>query len=115
MPKPPLELLKKRSDFLLVTKLGEKQYTPAFIIQILRRPQNGPIRYGLTASRKVGNAVERNQAKRRLRALVQHALPQAGMSGATYVFIARRDILRRNFSLMEQELEKALIKFHPRT
>jgi len=114
VPSQPLERLRKRSEFLNVAKTGERYVTPAFIIQIYQRSPEGPFRYGITASRKVGGAVKRNRAKRRLRALLSQILSAMGRSGIDYVFIAREEILRRNFALMGQELEKALIKLHER-
>jgi ribonuclease P protein component len=108
VPNPPVERLTKRSEFLNVAKTGERYVTPAFIIQMVRRSPEGPVRYGITASRKVGGAVERNRAKRRLRALLKLVLAPQDHSGIDYVFIARQEILKRNFSLMAQELEKGL-------
>jgi ribonuclease P protein component len=105
-----LERLKKRSEFLAVSKTGEKWVTPAFIIQIHERATEGPFRYGITASRKVGGAIERNRAKRRLRVLIRNILPPIGRLGTDYVFIARQEILKRDFGLMEQELQSALTK-----
>ena len=89
--------------------------TPAFVVQIYRRAYEGPSRYGITASRKVGGAVERNRAKRRLRVLVKQLLDPIGHLGADYVLIARTEILKRNFVSMRQELEKALDKLHEKT
>lgn len=112
MPNPPLERLRKRSDFLNVAKTGERYVTPGFVIQVYRREPTEPFRYGITATRKVGGAVERNRAKRRLRALIKQILPQMGLPGLDYVFIARVEILKRDFGAMAQELEQALVKLH---
>jgi ribonuclease P protein component len=102
--------LKKRSEFLAVSKTGNKWVTPAFIIQTHPRATSGPFRYGITASRKVGGAVERNRAKRRLRALLREILPLLGQPGADYVFIARQEILKRDFALMKEELRQGMGK-----
>lgn len=110
MLNPPLEHLRKRSDFLIVAKAGEKWITPAFIIQVYGRAPEGPSRYGITASKKIGGAVERNRAKRRLRALIR-AIPLSLVApGMDYVFIARQEILKRDFVLMGNELSHALRK-----
>ena len=106
----PIEHLKKRSEFLAVSKTGSKWITPAFIIQIYKRSPEGPCRFGITASRKVGGAVDRNRAKRRLRALIRDALPALGLPGTDYVFIARQEILKRDFAVMREELKRALKK-----
>lgn len=111
---PTLERLTKRSEFLAVSKTGEKWVTPAFIIQVYHRALEGPSRYGITASRKVGGAVERNRAKRRLRSLIRGILPLLECSGTDYVFIARQEVLKRNFALMGQELNQAIIKLGKR-
>jgi ribonuclease P protein component len=112
VPSLPLERLRKRSDYLKVGKTGERYVTPAFVIQISRRADEGSYRYGLTASRKVGGAVERNRAKRRLRVLIKQFLDPIGHFGVDYVLIARTEILKRSFASMGQELEKALNKLH---
>lgn len=108
MLKPALECLKKRSEFLTVSKTDNKWVTPAFIIQVYERAPDGPFRYGITASRKVGGAVVRNRAKRRLRVLIKEILPQAAQPGVDYVFIARQGILKRDFSVMGKELSHGL-------
>ena len=105
-----LERLRKRSEFLSVSKAGEKYVTPAFVIQTHQRAIDGPFRCGITASRKVGGAVHRNRAKRRLRALLRECLPQIGQPGMDYVFIARSELLKRDFTLMGKELNHAFLK-----
>jgi ribonuclease P protein component len=77
-----------------------------------QRAPDGPFRYGLTASRKVGGAVDRNRAKRRLRALVHAILPTIGHPGMDYVLIARRAALTRDFALMRQDLEQGIARLH---
>jgi ribonuclease P protein component len=106
--KVTLEHLKKRSEFLAASKTGHKWITPAFIIQIYKRSSEGPIRYGITASRKIGNAVERNRAKRRLRALIREILPLLGQPGTDYVFIARQEVLKRDFAVMKEEMKRGV-------
>lgn len=114
MPNSALERLRKRLDFLNVAKTGERYVTPGFIVQVYLRAPNGPFRYGITATRKIGGAVERNRAKRRLRALIRQVLFQIGRPGLDYVFIARTEVLKRGYALMSQEFEQALIKLHKR-
>jgi ribonuclease P protein component len=107
-----LERLKKRSDYLIVTKAGQRFFTPAFILQVYHRPPEDPARVGFTASRKVGSAVERNRAKRRLRALARQFLTPLACQGTDYVLIARREILTRTYALMAEDLQKALTALH---
>lgn len=107
-----VERLKKRSEFVIVAKAGERYVTPAFIVQAYQRSLDSSCRMGITASRKIGGAVERNRAKRRLRALIQVIFPSKGCAGRDYVLIAREEILKRNFALMEKELEIAILRLH---
>jgi ribonuclease P protein component len=107
-----LERLRKRSEFVTLTKSGTRYVTPAFILQMFRRAPEGPFRFGVTASRKVGGAVERNRAKRRLRALIREVFPKIGRAGMDYVLIARDEVLQRDFALMVTELKSAIEALH---
>ncbi len=66
------------------------------------------IRVGFTASRKVGKAVERNRARRRLKAATAEVLPQRGRPGYDYVVIARQATLRRPYRALLTDLSTAL-------
>jgi ribonuclease P protein component len=84
--------LKKRADFLRVAGRRQRVARPGFVLQAALSPPDipgGAVRVGFTASRKVGNAVMRNRAKRRLRAAADEVLPKAGGLGTDYVLIAR--------------------------
>ena len=70
---------------------------PAFVLQVRRREDEGPPRVGFTVSRKVGNAVERNRARRRLREMVRKAGADVMKSGHDYVLVARRPALSDPF------------------
>lgn len=112
---PAVERLKRRREFLEVAGQGRKWATPGLVLQALQRPaaqqETLPaLRYGLTASRKVGGAVARNRARRRLRALAEQWLPQAGRPGTDYVLIARSATVERPFAELEQDLRSALEK-----
>ncbi|MBX7199091.1 MAG: ribonuclease P protein component [Rhodospirillaceae bacterium] len=107
----------RRADFLRLAASGMRRVTPGFIVQAAPRGDHPtpPLRIGFTASRKVGNAVARNRAKRRLRALadlVMADLPTA----LDYVLVARPDAVTRNFAQMAGELHQALKKLtsHPK-
>lgn len=116
---PAVERLKRRREFLEVAGQGRKWATPGLVLQALQRPAErrdelpdapSALRYGLTASRKVGGAVARNRARRRLRALAEQWLPRAGQPGTDYVLIARSSTVERPFAELEQDLRTALEK-----
>lgn len=108
--------LRTRPEFLLVAGKGRKWTTPGLILQARRREESAAepgavpaaIRIGFTVSRKVGGAVERNRAKRRLRALASERLAQGGRTGTDYVLIGRQATIRRPFDLLRQDLDEAL-------
>ena len=66
----PMERLRQRADFLAAAT-GVKIPAAAFVLQAKRRGDQGPARFGFTVSKKVGNAVERNRVRRRLREIVR--------------------------------------------
>jgi ribonuclease P protein component len=105
-----LATLKVRADFLRVAASGRKAVTAGLILQTAPRPPSldgRTVRVGFTASRKVGNAVVRNRAKRRLRAAAQR-LSDAGKPGTDYVLIARAATADRAFAALVEDLEMAL-------
>lgn len=91
-----------------MAEVGQKIVTSGFVLQSAPSPQSTDIRYGLTASRKVGNAIKRNRAKRRLRALATEIFPLHGIQGVDYVLIARQNILTRDFDLLKKDMQNAL-------
>jgi ribonuclease P protein component len=107
-----LATLKTRADFLRVAAGRRRAVRPAFIVQAAPQPVpevgSKSIRVGFTASRKVGNAVVRNRAKRRLRALAAEVLPQIGRLGTDYVLVARSTARERPYADLLADLETAL-------
>jgi ribonuclease P protein component len=99
--------LKRRQDFLGVAASGLKRATPGCVVQA-RPAITDDVRIGFTASRKVGIAVARNRAKRRLRAAVDRVLPSLALKGWDFVLIARTDTLSRDFAVMADDLTRAL-------
>lgn len=109
--------LKKRSEFLAVAAHRKKWVAPAFIMQVAPRPsgldksnkESPACRLGLTASKKmVGKAVDRNRARRRLRALGREVLGAHAISGHDFVLIARSEALICAYDQMRKDMEKAL-------
>lgn len=112
-----VETLKKRSDFLAAAK-AKRQHMPGFVIQARKRKEGeadpNVIRVGFTCSKKVGNAVARNRAKRRLREIARHVIPGGGKPGHDYVLIGRaNETATRQFTALKADLEKALSVLHP--
>lgn len=100
--------LTRRAEFLKVAGTGRKWVTPGLILQALPDGAAAPLRVGFTASRKVGIAVARNRARRRLRAACARVLPLHAAPGHDYVLIARTTTLTRPFAALVGDLEAAL-------
>jgi len=103
-----LSRLKRRPEFLRVAGSGLKAAAPGLVLQARPRGQEHGIRVGYTATRRVGGAVQRNRAKRRLRAAAAEILPVAAAPGCDYVLIARRATLDRPYGLLVRDLAGAL-------
>lgn len=107
--------IKQRKDFLKVSRFGETFFKRGLGLQIYKRSEEvanpSEIRIGFTASRKVGNAVQRNRAKRRLRALANEILPLYYSEGYDYVFIATKQTTVRAYSLLKNDLTRIFKDF----
>jgi len=98
-----------------VAATRRKWATASLILQVGRFDELGEsFRVGITASRRVGGAVARNRAKRRLRAAVAHVMPSAAQPGHDYVLIARTATLTRPFDALLSDLETALKRVEKR-
>ena len=101
--------LRRRAEFVAATR-GSRLNRPAFALQALPRPEPeraGTIGIGLTVTRKIGNAVTRNRARRRLREALRLVLPGPARPGADYVVVARQPALTFPFAQLQDELAGA--------
>lgn len=107
--------IRKRRDFLAAAR-ARRHAAAGFVLQGRQRRESeaaSGLRVGFTCSKKVGNAVQRNRAKRRLRAIAAAVLPHAGREGWDYVLIGRNEITAaRPFTDLLADLEMALEKVH---
>ncbi len=116
--------LKKRSEFLAVASTNRRWTTPGLVLQArhhtndisgndenravsLVRPE-GSLRVGFTATKKIGNAVMRNRARRRLRAAVSDVLKDANTASADLVIVARQGTIKRPYAELKSDLAAAL-------
>ena len=111
----PLQVLKARRDFVAASR-ARRQATKGMIVQARRRPEGHPaegIRVGFTCSKKVGNAVARNRAKRRLREVARALLPRLGEPGWDYVLIGRQgETIARPYDALLGDMEYAMKRLH---
>jgi len=103
-----ISVLTKRADFL-AANAGTRNARAGFVL--LTRPNGGQgIRYGITVTKKIGNAVVRNRMKRRFRELLRAALPTQGLADHDHVLIGRAGGVERDFHTMAEELSQALAR-----
>jgi ribonuclease P protein component len=119
--------LKRRRDFLRVAE-GVRAAKPGLVLQARPMPDGDPsvpvrvgspdgdsgvpVRIGFTATRKIGNAVMRNRARRRLRAAAAAVLPGAARPGHDYVLVARAGTLTRDYAALVDDLSRAVDDVH---
>ncbi|MBL0942645.1 MAG: ribonuclease P protein component [Alphaproteobacteria bacterium] len=110
--------LKRRQDFVRIASSGNRWIAPSLILQIDSCPSMvledhaSDCRVGFTASRKIGNAVKRNRAKRRLRAAVQQIFPNFAKGGYDYVLIARSASIDCSYEQLLRDIEFCLSRVH---
>ncbi len=105
-----IERLTSRPQFLAAAK-GVSEARGAVVVQRLdRQDGNAAVRLGFTATRKVGGAVIRNRAKRRLREAARALAPHLGVAGSDYVFIARMGTADRDWDRLLDDVKSALTR-----
>jgi len=103
-----ISILRKRAEFLAANK-GLRNARPGFVLLTLANDNLGK-RFGVTVTRKIGNAVVRNRMKRRFRELLRSALPSEGLADTDHLLIGRESGVERDFARMREELSAALAR-----
>ena len=103
-----VSIIRKRADFLAANR-GIRVARPGFV---LLAHSNGGLgkRFGVTVTKKIGNAVVRNRMKRRFRDLLRGALPGEGLADHDHILIGRDRGVERDFALLRDELAQALAR-----
>ena len=96
----------KRSDYVKASR-GRYIETSSLFLQKIKRDDKKGSRYGVTASKKIGIAVERNRAKRRIRHAIKEVLPKYGKNGYDYVIVATIKTNKVSWKTVLNDLEKA--------
>lgn len=107
----PIDRLRKRREFLAAAG-GGKWAASGLVLQALKRADEAPPRIGFTVTRKVGSAVIRNRARRRLREAAREILPLLAKQGYDYVLVGRAGTLSRAWPDLLDDLRAALAKVH---
>ena len=106
-----MKTIPSRAGFLSARSKGKKALARGLVIQAVTRGSD-EWRIGLTATKKIGNAVTRNRARRRMRALARDHLSPMAKNGIDYVLIARHDTATANWQDMANGLQKAIRYLH---
>ena len=103
-----IHVIRKRADFLAANK-GLRNARAGFVLLTAPNAVGGK-RFGVTVTKKIGNAVVRNRMKRRFRELLRAALPGEGLGDTDHVLIGREGGVERDFAVLRQELTAALVR-----
>lgn len=112
-----MQVLTDRKNFQLATRYGRRLFAVGLTLQVRKRRDDEPeatdaVRIGFTASKKVGNAVARNRAKRRMRELARAVLLPDAKPGFDYVLIAKPQTVTEDFAAMQASLAQKLTEAH---
>jgi ribonuclease P protein component len=111
VPTTPIETIRKRADFLAIAKTGQRGVAHSVTVQARPAIAEQPfMRLGFTATKKFGNAVERNRAKRRLRHAIRAVLAEKQFAPHDLVLIAREALPDRDYKTLLEDLRYCLRK-----
>ena len=106
-----ISTIKKHSDYVHIRLRGRAYKSNSLILQTLfDESLSNSQRVGYTATKKLGNAVKRNRAKRIMRELIRETLHSYGQKNFNYVLIAKEPIFDTPFDNLKDELIKLLLK-----
>ena len=108
----PLSTIRKRADFIAANS-GLRVARPGFVLLVKPNARDGEgrgTRFGITVTKRIGNAVVRNRMKRRFRELLRDALPERGLPDHDHILIGREGGVERDFTAMQAELDEALAR-----
>lgn len=106
----PIRKLTRRSEFLACAKAP---YCAKGAIVVQARPRDDDdvlVRVGFTATKRIGGAVQRNRAKRRMREAARQILPLMATPGTDYVIIARTGVITRDWTRLLDDVKSALLR-----
>ena len=106
-----LKTIKKRIDFVKVSKKGKKFFTQGFILQKYKRDfssKENTARVGFTITKKIGGAVVRNKIKRRFRAIIKEILNNYLKKNYDYVIIANKKSLVMSYKELKNDVVKVI-------
>jgi len=104
----PPDIFAQRADFLRLAARGKKFARPGFVMQFLRGEAEKPVRVGYTATKKIGNAVARNRARRRLKEAARLTLAETKLAGVELVLICRQETAKIPFETLRANLKTTL-------
>jgi ribonuclease P protein component len=105
-----IERLRKRPEFLACAKAPSCARGAVVIQALARSDGRSLVRAGFTATKRIGGAVERNRAKRRMREAARLLLPQFARPGFDYVIIARGGVIARPWDRLLDDVKSALLR-----
>lgn len=101
--------LKRREDFRKVFRIGRSTANREFVVYVFSRRERGPVRFGISVSKKVGNAVVRNRIKRSVKEICRHWAVDMP-SNIDIVMIVRKPVAAMDFRQMQSSLRHVFLR-----